>query len=252
MAGNGELPEDQGSNRAPTPVSSAAPLPSPSMATAPFHVDISIFTRTPFYCEENIYLLCKKLCTIGVADPTGDDLFVVFISNEEKKVPLWYQNASKRIDGLVLWDYHVICIQGKSQRNRESNAHPLVWDLDSSLPFPYPLDQYFAEAIRPLLYLNSRHSRLFRVVHAPIFLRFFASDRRHMKDSQGNWISLPPKYGPIIAEDGTMNNLNEYIEMHATDIVTNLEDFIDGVYSSKYGVVVSERMLKEFFSQIYR
>ncbi|XP_010938723.2 protein N-terminal glutamine amidohydrolase [Elaeis guineensis] len=252
MADGGEVPEDQGSNRPPTPVSSAAPLPSPSTATGPFHLDISTFTHTPFYCEENIYLLCKKLCTIEVADPTGVDLFVVFISNEEKKVPLWYQKASKRIDGLVLWDYHVICIQGKSQRNREGNAHPLVWDLDSSLPFPFPLNQYFDEAIRPLLFLNSRYSRLFRVVHAPMFLHFFASDRGHMKDSQGNWISLPPNYGPIIAEDGTMNNLNEYLQMNAADVVTNLEDFIDGVYSSKYGVVVSERTLKDFFSQIYQ
>lgn len=251
MADSGEAPEDQGSNRPPTPVSTA-PAPSPSTATGPSDIDISSFTHTRFYCEENVYLLCKKLCAIGVADPTGLDLFVVFISNGEKKVPLWYQKASTRIDGLVLWDYHVICIQSMSQRNGEGNAHPLVWDLDSSLPFPFPLNQYFAEAIRPLLSLNSRYSRLFRVVHAPTFLRFFASDRRHMKDSQGNWISLPPKYGPIVAEDGTLNNLNEYNEMRAADIVTNLEDFINGVYSSKYGAVVSEGMLEEFFYQIYR
>jgi len=27
------------------------------------------------------------------------------------KIPLWCQKASKRTDGLVIWDYHVICIQ---------------------------------------------------------------------------------------------------------------------------------------------
>lgn len=42
--------------------------------------------------------------------------------------------------------------------------------------------------------------RLFRVIHAPEFLRSFASDRSHMKDPEGNWIQLPPKYEPIVAE----------------------------------------------------
>lgn len=42
--------------------------------------------------------------------------------------------------------------------------------------------------------------RLFRVIHAPVFLRSFASDRSHMKDPTGNWIELPPKYEPIVAE----------------------------------------------------
>lgn len=32
-----------------------------------------------------MYLLCKTLCENGVADETGSDLFVVFISNEKKQ-----------------------------------------------------------------------------------------------------------------------------------------------------------------------
>lgn len=40
----------------------------------------------PFLSEENVYLLCKKLCTSGVADADGSDLYVVFISNEKKQV----------------------------------------------------------------------------------------------------------------------------------------------------------------------
>jgi hypothetical protein len=38
------------------------------------------------------------------------------------------------------------------------------------------------------------------VIHAPVFLRSFASDRSHMKDHAGNWIQLPPKYESIVAE----------------------------------------------------
>ncbi|GKV52931.1 hypothetical protein SLEP1_g59481 [Rubroshorea leprosula] len=47
--------------------------------------DVSQFNHTPFYCEENVYLLCKKLCANGVADAQGSDLFVVFIANEKKQ-----------------------------------------------------------------------------------------------------------------------------------------------------------------------
>lgn len=39
--------------------------------------------------EENVYLLCKKLCTSGVADAGGSDLFVAFISNERKQACLY-------------------------------------------------------------------------------------------------------------------------------------------------------------------
>lgn len=51
--------------------------------------------------------------------------------------------------------------------------------------------------------LNEKASliiRLFRIVHAPVFLRCFASDRRHMKDPDGEWIAEPPLHEPIVAE----------------------------------------------------
>ncbi|XP_058077490.1 protein N-terminal glutamine amidohydrolase isoform X2 [Magnolia sinica] len=148
--------------------------------------------------------------------------------------------------GLVLWDYHVICIQCKGK----GNALRQVWDLDSTLPFPSPLNQYVADAIRPSFPLNSKYSRLFRVVHAPIFLRCFASDRRHMKNPDGNWISPPPAYEPIVADDGTVNNLDEYIQMHARDVTTNLGDLVHGLFSEKLGVVVNEAELLDLFSQV--
>lgn len=42
--------------------------------------------------------------------------------------------------------------------------------------------------------------RVFRIVHAPIFLKYFASDRRHMKDPSGNWNAPPPPYEVIAAK----------------------------------------------------
>ncbi|KAG0496327.1 hypothetical protein HPP92_001018 [Vanilla planifolia] len=195
--------------------------------------------------EENVYMLCKKLSALGLADPVVLDLFVVFISNDHRMTPLWHQKASKSLDGLVIWDYHVLCIQKKGE---QGFAHCLTWDLDSSLPFPLGLDKYVSEAIRPMFPLTSTYRRLFRVIHAPIFLNYFASNRAHMKDPLGNWVSPPPSYEPIIAQDGCQNNLQEYIGMHAVDVVTDIKALSEGLYSNKFGVLIDEAMLETFFS----
>uniref|UniRef100_A0A2P2KZ55 Protein N-terminal glutamine amidohydrolase n=1 Tax=Rhizophora mucronata TaxID=61149 RepID=A0A2P2KZ55_RHIMU len=202
------------------------------------------FNHTPSYCEENVYFLCKKLCELGVADADGLDLFVVFISNEKKQVPLWHQKASARADGLIVWDYHVVCIQKKL----DGDPHPLVWDLDSSLPFPSLFTSYISETLRPSFQLSSDYERFFRIVRAPMFLRSFASDRRHMKDPTGNWIAQPPVYNPIVAKDGTVHNLNEYMEIHAPSELPIVRiNLAASMFDQKFGVVVSESQLEEFF-----
>ncbi|ERN00280.1 hypothetical protein AMTR_s00107p00024990 [Amborella trichopoda] len=200
---------------------------------------------TPCYCEENVYFLCKELWKAKVADSEGRDLFVVFISNADRQVPFWCQKSGKGADGLVVWDYHVICVQ----RSGEDSDSIQVWDLDSKLPFPVTLSRYINEAIRPLFPLNPKFRRLFRVVHAPIYLRSFASDRRHMKDNQGNWISSPPLYQPIIAKDGTVNNLDMFIGMNEENVHSNVEELIKGVFCQKFGVVMVETDLEDFFSR---
>ncbi|KAK0596193.1 hypothetical protein LWI29_013509 [Acer saccharum] len=205
----------------------------------------SQFDHTPFYCEENVYFLCKKLCANGVADADGSDLYADFSVLVE--IPLWHQKASKRADGVILWDYHAVCIQRKGG----GDSPCLVWDLDSSLPFPSPLASYVSETIRPSFQLFSEYRRCFRILHAPIFLRSFASDRKHMKDPTGNWIAEPPSYEPIVVEDKTVHNLNEYIEISAENISTNVgAELINDVSNKKLGVVMNENQLEEFFSQI--
>ncbi|XP_038904910.1 protein N-terminal glutamine amidohydrolase isoform X2 [Benincasa hispida] len=208
-------------------------------------LDVSQFRHTPFYCEENVYFLCKKLCTNRMGDAREADLFVVFISNEKKQIPLWHQKTSKRADGLVLWDYHVICVQ----RKKEGEFPFLVWDLDSTLPLPLPLGSYVSQAIRPSFQISPEFQRLFRIIHAPILFRHFASDRRHMKDSNGNWMAKPPDYEAIVAEDGTIHNLNEYMEIKAANVYPNNNiDVKDAIFSWKLGAVVND--LEEFFSHI--
>ncbi|KAL6138092.1 hypothetical protein ACLB2K_063378 [Fragaria x ananassa] len=213
-------------------------------------VDVSQLQHTPFYCEENVYLLCKELGTKGIADAKGSDLFVVFISNEKKQIPLWHQKASNRADGVVLWDYHVICIQRKVGGG-DSPLQYLVWDLDSTLSFPCALASYVAETIRPTFQTFPEFQRYFRIVHAPIFLRSFASDRRHMKDPLGEWLHQPPVYEPIVSQDGTVHNLNDYFDISATDVVKEAGyDMINAVFTEKFGVVIGENQLEDFFSQI--
>ncbi|KAF8094403.1 hypothetical protein N665_0364s0024 [Sinapis alba] len=210
-------------------------------------MDATQFKHTPYYCEENVYLLCKTLCENGVADETGSDLFVVFISNEKKQVPLWHQKASTRADGIVLWDYHVICVQ----RKKESDSEPLVWDLDSTLPFPSLLASYVTETIQPSFQLFAEFQRFFRVVHAPLFFKHFASDRRHMKDPDGSWTAQPPPYQPIVAQDGVLHNLSEYITMSSTDTLSSLDpEIVREAISQKLGVLVSHTQLQDLFTKL--
>lgn len=57
-------------------------------------------TYTACYCEENVYLLITQLREAGAR---LGDLFVVFVSNPSKQVPLWRQRAGGP-HGLVVWD----------------------------------------------------------------------------------------------------------------------------------------------------
>lgn len=57
---------------------------------------------------------------------------------------------------------------------------------------------------------------------------------------------------PVSAcSDNTVHNLNEYIEMRAADVATNVgADLINAVFTEKLGVVIGENQLEEFFSQV--
>lgn len=212
-------------------------------SSSPVQLERSDFTYTSQYCEENVYMLCKKLCSAGVVHQEGSNLFVVFISNENRQVPLWHQKAGEGTEGLVIWDYHVICVQKTTGKDTQFQ----VWDLDTVLPFPVPLHQYITEAIRPSLPLYRKFHRFFRLIHAPIFLRYFASDRRHMRNAEGEWIAPPPPHNCIIGEDGTVHNLDVFISMTEETVSSKLEEATADFSQLQYGVVVDESKLEEFF-----
>ena len=204
----------------------------------------------PQYCEENAYFLTRAL------SERTDAAFAVFISNTDAAVPFWLQKAGgAKSDGGVVWDYHVIVVtrggDGVVDGGAPSAASAapltdgtggaggasLVWDLDSTLPFPTPLADYAEHGLRAhgSAGLPARFRRLYRVVPAAALLRKFASDRSHMRSGDGNWLAPPPPWEPIVSDSGETMNLNRWRCMDSP------RD--DG----EFGVVMSEPDFLAFF-----
>ena len=110
-------------------------------------------TYTSCYCEENVWLICDRIRN-GDPDSLGD-FHVVFISNEDRMIPLWRQSAGKPEfdDERVVWDYHVIQVDA---------ARRLVLDLDTTLDFPCDFNVYLASAIKNERLFIPRFRRRFR------------------------------------------------------------------------------------------
>lgn len=164
-------------------------------------------TYTQCYCEENVWHLCKTLVQRSQTQLSSQPVtvYAVFISNEVEQVALWRQCSGRAdLDGLVLWDYHVVALA-------VTDNTALVYDLDTTLPFPCTLDQYHRESLRASpLALTRQCQRLYRVVPALSYLTEFASDRSHMFNARANqWFAPPPSYDCISSATMTMN-LDEY------------------------------------------
>lgn len=57
--------------------------------------------------------------------------------------------------------------------------------------------------------------------------------------------------GILYFADGTVHNLNDYFDISATDVVKEAGyDMINAVFTEKFGVVIGENQLEDFFSQI--
>lgn len=126
---------------------------------------------------------------------SGAELYVVFVSNHLKTVPLWRQRAAASPGVPVVWDYHVFAVL------RQGGGQPaLVFDLDCTLePFPCTLEEYRQQVLLgSCRELPPQYRRCYRVIPAPLFLQHFASDRSHMRDGADGWLQPPPSW-PLIA-----------------------------------------------------
>lgn len=129
----------------------------------------------------------------------------------------------------VTWDYHVILVHAQGTA---------VYDFDSSLGFPVSLKEYIRQTIHPEVILNSHlkryilsppvrlglemetDGRRYRLIPGDEFLSRFSSDRRHMRNELGDWLSPPPPWDIIQNHGhdhqrglGSLDNLQKYIEM---------------------------------------
>ncbi|CAM9216439.1 unnamed protein product [Ectocarpus sp. 13 AM-2016] len=185
---------------APTPPSARRPVLECTRADCRWY--------TSHYCEENSLRLCNHL--LGRAESDGVQLYVVFVSNAARQVPVWFQRLADRRDEPVLWDYHVILLAQHPHGN-------WVYDLDSTLDFPSPASLYMAQAFRRRMNIDNQFRQMFRVVPARECAEHFSSDRSHMMEEGGGYSAQPPGFPPLRGPRATSsNNMNEWINMDAT------------------------------------
>lgn len=151
---------------------------------------------TPLFCEENIWHLARRMLQLGVA---ADSLQVLLFSNPDKQVVMFNQrNVGEQ--GYVVWDYHVVLQAGE-----------LIYDLDSMLPFPVPVADYFRASFPNQFSLAEMYRSQVRCIPAMAFVENFYSNRLHMQgliadDDYPAWPAIMPSHEQKIL-------LSEYWDM---------------------------------------
>lgn len=157
-----------------------------------------------------MYRLVSKLASENYDLHT---LFVIFLTSKSRRTHIWCQKHGG-VGVPCIWDYHVVLmatIPGGS----------LVYDFDSTLTFPVPVDIYLTEALKTPFEMNNDDYPIFRVIPAEFFMEHFASDRSHMRCGIDDWLVPPPSWPPIIGRAATSaNNLQEYIDVERSDNAT--------------------------------
>ncbi|EFC40220.1 predicted protein [Naegleria gruberi] len=141
----------------------------------------------------------------------------MFLSSDEKLLPMWYQNDT---GGLIIWDYHVILVHKNSATQQST-----VYDMDTRLDFPSTFESYIVNSFLLTFMIRNPSKRLcelmnclkFRIVPACEFLKSFSSDRSHMINEEGEYSAKPPIYPPIRADPNTVMNLDDYRFMDRID-----------------------------------
>ncbi len=158
----------------------------------------SQYKYCPCYCEENVWHLTQKPAFAKT------ERIVALISNPEGACLFWNQRVCEKRDEPVIWDYHVILFV----RNDEW----LVYDLNTALPFPTDADTYLRRTFR----LDSTMPDILRprfvLFEGDAYVEAFASDRSHMRDEQGQWLSPPPDW-PVIGRENDEGFLT-FVEHH--------------------------------------
>lgn len=152
-------------------------------------MEIKEFKYSANYCEENIWHLCKNPALVDFSKK------VLIVSNGNRYCPFKFQ---KSVDGYetVWWNYHVILLASKDESC-------FIYDFDSTLPVPLAGIDYIQLTFQKCDTWTAENMPCFKAIEASDYLTSFVSDRSHMKDSSGEWLSEPPKW-PEIGNNGDL------------------------------------------------
>ncbi|XP_049710059.1 protein N-terminal glutamine amidohydrolase isoform X3 [Elephas maximus indicus] len=137
----------------------------------------------------------------------------------------WYQPAGPPREACVYsscyWITMLFCFMSQVEDRASFTISILSCHFPAPLTFTWrvPLSQtmtFIHSLQEPRISVGVFHgffNRKLRVIRADSYLKHFASDRSHMKDSSGNWREPPPPYPCIETGDSKMN-LNDFISMN--------------------------------------
>lgn len=152
-------------------------------------MEIKQFKYSPNFCEENIWHLCKNPALAGFSKK------VLIVSNSRSYCPFKFQKSINN-DEIVWWNYHVILLASTS-------GFTFIYDFDSTLTLPSEGSEYIRLTFGETVNFPTELLPCFKVLDASDYLNSFVSDRSHMRDKDGNWLSPPPHW-PSIGKNGDL------------------------------------------------
>lgn len=169
----------------------------------PFPPALTDLTYTPFFCEENIWLLGKSLLKAGFHI---HHMQVLLLSNPQQSIPLLQQKSATAANQAVIWDYHVIL-------ELHADNNDWIYDFDSRLPFPSNKQSYFQQTLINKDKLQKNYRVYCRRIPLSGYLNNFNSDRKHMLNQNGQPRVKMPDYPPILTESTLATPLHLYWDM---------------------------------------
>lgn len=175
-------------------------------------MEITEFKYSANFCEENIWHLCQNPALENFSKK------VLFVSNSQKNCPFRFQKSING-DEIVRWNYHVILFASYQGSN-------YIYDFDSTLPVPSSGKEYFEKTFLKNEEWTELDFPCFKAIQAADYLNSLVSDRSHMRDEEGNWLSNPPEW-PVIQNEGamTLNDILDFTDTSAERIY-NLDEML--------------------------
>jgi len=143
---------------------------------------VSVLPYQPFYCEETAWQILAGPFIPGPAD-------ALLIANRSGRVACWDSRAAPEGEP-VGWDYHVVVLE---------HAHvdgPRIWDPDSRAGPTLALGDWLARTFLDPELVRPRFHPRFRPVPRARWLAELATDRSHMRRSDGRYRRPPPPWDP--------------------------------------------------------